>query len=245
MSRQVSQTPARFPSGVNNSLVGNDPRSLWRNYGAPDPTRYQTFHNDFYTYAAGDYTITQTGGTAALAAGAGGWLALTASTGGTDSIFMQHAAVSWYPEASAQIWFEARVKFDAVTTGNAIIGLVATDTTPLTNTDGVYFIKSTAGTGVLSFVVNGSSTATTVTTATTAVADTFVRLGFYVNPRDATVEYYIDGVKTGASVNTNLVAASGLALTMGIAATSAASRVLTVDYVTIAKERFWASNPTI
>lgn len=236
----MAQPPVRYPSGVSTSPRGANPNSLFRNYPAEHPSRLIRFHNDFFSYAAGDYTITQTGGSAALVDGSGGLLALTASTGGTDSIFMQHAKISWYPSAGNQLWFDTRIKMDAVSTGNMIIGLVAQDTTPLTNTDGLYFIKSTAGTGVLSFVQNASSTATT-NTATTLVADTFVRLGFYYNGKDA-VEYFVDGLKVGTNTVTNLPSA-GMTFTMGVAATSAVARVLTVDYVSIANERYTPANP--
>ena len=238
MSRQISKTPMRVPAGLNNTT---NTIGLWRDFGAMDPTRFQDFKNDFLTYAAGDYTITQTGGSAALAAGSGGWLALTASTGGTDSIYMQHVAASWAMEAGKRAWFETRFKLSAITAGTAIIGLVATDTTPETNTDGIYFHKNVAGTGVVDFVVKGSSTATTASTITTLAADTFVRLGFFYNGVDA-IEYFVDGVKAGTSVSTNLPSAN-LTFTMGVAATTATARVLTIDYVAMAKERLYANSP--
>lgn len=233
--------PVRFPAGVNNGLRGGDPRGIYRNLPTVVPHRLAQYHNDYFSYAAGDWTITQTGGTAALADGDGGQIALVASTAGTDSIFMQHPKLSWYAAAGKQMWFSTRLKMDAVTTGNMIVGLVAQDTTPLTNTDGIYFIKSAAGTGAIDFVVRASSASTTASTVTTLVANTFVRLGFYYNGKDA-VEYFVDGLKVGESVITNLPAV-GLTLTQGVAATSVAARTLTIDYNYVSAERFTAANP--
>ena len=243
MSRQASRTPVRFPAGVNNSLAGANPAALLSGYGALDPTRYIATFNDHFTYAAGDYTITQTGGTAALADGAGGWLALTASTGGTDSIYMQNAKKSFYPDTVSRLWYEVRLKMDAVSTGTFVCGLIVTDTTPASNTDGIYFQKATAGTGAIDFVVNGSSTATTASAITTMTADTFIRLGFHYNPRGSELTYYVNGVQAGSTVTTNYPTSAGLTLTKGVAATSAVARTLTFDYEFAAQER-WTPNAT-
>lgn len=233
--------PVRYPGGINNALRGADPRGIYRNLPTLVPHRVAEYFNDFYDYAAGDFTITQTGGTAALVDGDGGQIALVASTGGTDSIFLQHPKLSWYPEAGKQMWFSTRLKMDAVTTGNMIIGLVAQDTTPLTNTDGIYFTKPTAGTGAIDFIVRGSSTSTTASAVTTLAANTFTRLGFYYNGKDG-VEYFVDGLKIGTSAITTLPSA-GLTLTLGVAATSVVARTLTLDYTYVSKERFTPASP--
>jgi hypothetical protein len=243
MSRQASRTPSRCPAGYNNSLAGANPASLLANYPDRDPTRLVLHFDDYFKYASTDWTTTQTGGTAAGSAGDGGWLALVASTGGTDSIYQQHIAQSFYPSTTQRLWYEIRVKMDAVSTGTAVFGLIVTDTTPGTNTDGIYFQKAAAGTGSIDFVVNASSTATTTSAIATMVGGTFIRLGFMYDPRANEVAYYVDGLQKGTAVTTNFPSAAGLALTHGVAATSAAARTLTIDYELAAKER-WTPNST-
>ena len=226
--------PTRLPSGYNNIPEGNRQHPL-RMLPAPDPTRLVEYFNDFLSYDTDDWTLTQSGGTVALADGDGGLATLTASTGGTDYCYLQVPKLQFYPEVGKQLWFEARLKLDAVSTGKAVVGLVAQDATPIANTDGIYFAKDTAGTGAIDFVVKKTSTATTAAAIKTAVADTFVRLGFYYDGK-STISYYVDGVKAGDVAATNLPSA-GLTVTIALLATSAAERVLTVDYVYAAKER--------
>ena len=61
----------RYPNGVTNVAAN----SILGAYGAPDPTRFHEFFDDFDRFVAADWTITKTGtGTTALFAEDGGVL---------------------------------------------------------------------------------------------------------------------------------------------------------------------------
>ena len=241
MTRQVSRTPVRYPSGVNNSLSGANPGTAWRMYGDADSTRYQKYENDFMTYVAGDWTITDVGtDTTALTDGDGGQITITTGAAGTDSRFHQLPKLMFYPEAGKQMWFEAKIKADSATLSNIVIGLQAQDTTPLAVSDGIYFIKA-SGAATYDFIVKAENVATTASAAGSIAAATFLRLGFYYNGSDA-VEYFADNVKLGSLAITNLPSA-GLTLSFGLAASTAVARTLVVDYIACVKERLTPNAP--
>lgn len=112
-----------------------------------------------------------------------------------------------------KLWFEARVKVNtiAVTKFDAFIGLgelmTLTATVPITATAGamadqnfVGFLRpgtSTTGDGsILRFCykANGVTAVTVKDTASTFVADTYIKLGFTFDPIDYKLRFFIDNV---------------------------------------------------
>ena len=94
-------TPVRYPNGVTNAGP-NDPL---RNFVDTDPTKVYRYFNDFHTYVAGDWTVTETqaGATQAINAGAaGGVLLLTNDTGNTDVNQLQLASETFKYVAGKQ-----------------------------------------------------------------------------------------------------------------------------------------------
>lgn len=243
MTRQVSRTPARFPSGVNNSLEGGNPNTLMHALGALDPTRFHSYYNDFDVYAAGDWTATDVGtNTAALTGVDGGNLLVTTGTDNPASKYFQLVAAGFAPVAGYKQWFEVRFKTGSgtITLPDIVFGMQALDTTPLAVSDGIYFIKAN-GAATVDFIVKGSSTATTASAITSLAASTSYSFGWFYNGKDE-VQYFVNGVKFGTAAITNLPSVV-LTPSFGINATTAASQTLTMDYIWSCKER-WTTNFT-
>ena len=139
--------PTHFPNGVSNQVKGN-PLS---NYPYLDPFKYYTYHDDFFEYHAGIYTITTTeagtgSATEAITAGAGGQLLITNAAGDNDLDFFQLKGESFKWDSSKRMFFTSRFKTNDVTQSEIVMGLQITDTTPLDVTDGIYFLKLDADT---------------------------------------------------------------------------------------------------
>jgi hypothetical protein len=244
MTRQVSRTPVRFPSGVNTSLNGANPNTWQRMLGRDDLTRYFQFFRDFDTYGAGDLVITDVGTSlaTALTDGDGGVVLITTGADNPSSRFFQAPKLMFYPTAGKQMWFTARWTASQASDTDIILGLVAQDTTPLANTDGLYFIKAN-GAATYSFVTNSASTATTASAIGTLTAATFVETSFYYDG-NGNVEYFINNVKQG-TLSTNVLSAgtTGLTPTFGIKSNSANARTLSIDYIWAIEERRYPNNP--
>ena len=234
-------SPTRFPNG-SGTVRSSDPLGM---YGLQDPTKYHTFFTDFDKYAASDWVITVVeagAGSAseALADADNGVLVITNDSADDDSVFMQWAGgagnvIENYKFVSGEpLWFKTRFKISDATQSDMIMGLVFKTTTPLANTDGVYF-TSADGSAAVSLVVNKNSTATT-TSVTTMADDTYVELAFYYNGSDS-ITAYADGVAVASSAITNLPDDEELSLTFGLQNGAAASKVMTIDYVFVTKQR--------
>jgi hypothetical protein len=228
--------PSRFPNGVGNVTKSNNLGM----YGAPDPAKWHTFFDDFDTYAAADWVVTTTelgAGSATEAVGDvdGGALVLTNAAGDNDLDFLQLAGESFLFESGKRLIFKARFKVSDATQSDFIMGLQITDTTPLDVTDGVFFQKDDGDTN-LDFHVEKDNTATSASAVATVADDTFIEVGFDYDGKDK-IEYYIDGVKTGTSVTTNLPDDEILTVSFGIQNGEVAAKSMTIDYIFAAKER--------
>lgn len=225
----------RFSKGVTNIPQG----STLGTYLAMDPTKIHEFFSDYDTYAAGDYTVTATGaGTAAAASGDGGLLAVTTSGTSADNVFMQLTNGTFLLDATKRAWFKARIKVDNIATVQLFAGLQSVTTTPLTATDGIYFIKTNAGTSLDVIVRKNTTTGSTSQTGQVAlVNDTFVDIGWYYDGADK-VLFYANGAQIGTFTTVSAYFPDAiLTPSFGIQTGAAATRLLTVDYVFAAKER--------
>ena len=202
----------------------------------PDVTKAHTYFDDFDTYTAADWTVTETGvATQALANEDGGVLLVTNAAADDDASFSQKVGESFKFEAGKKLWFEARLKVSDATQSDWVVGLQITDTTPLAVTDGVYFRKDD-GDANIDFVVIKNSTATTATAVSVNVDATYVRLSFYYNGVDEIV-YFVDGVRQGKSVTTNLPDDEELTISFGVQNGEAVAKTMSVDYILSAKAR--------
>lgn len=226
-------TPVRYPGGVTN-VSAIDPL---RDLPVPSPTRLHTFFDDFDTYIATNWTVTETqaGATQATTAGDGGLLLLTNSAADNDVNQLQ-AQETFKIAVGKKLWFAARWKVSNATETDVYVGLIITDTDIVGGvSDGVYFRKADDATA-LTHVLELNAAETSASVGTIA-ADTFYTTSFYYNGRDS-VEVYLDGVKVASHTTlTNLCTDEELAVTLSLTNGSAAAHTMTVDYIYAAKER--------
>lgn len=235
--------PTRYPSGVT-TVPSNNPLGQ---FGLPDPTGWHVWFDDFDDYAAAQWIITTTeagagSATEAISSADGGVLVVTNDAADDDADFFQWSgtdasgAVETFKFiAGKKLFFKTRFKVSDATQSDFVVGLQITDTTPLAVSDGVYWRKDD-GDANLDFVVIKDSTATTATAASTVADDTWMTLAFYYNGVDG-IEYYKDDVKLGTSALTNLPDDEELTISFGIQNGEAVAKVMSVDYIFVAKQR--------
>ena len=200
---QTGSPPTRLSSGVSTSAT----EFLFGNLPQPTPARINLYHNDFNTYAAGDWTVTTGGtGTSALIDGNGGLLAVTTSTLITDIQANQLVKKSYAFTANSQFWFGINFKINHAS-NTAMMAGVSNTFAALAPTDGVYFSKP-AGAATMNLVIRAGSTSTTLTVGT-VVADTYYSMGFYYDGKASPTLYgfstipYLNGTAPfGATGNT-------------------------------------------
>jgi len=207
----------------------------------PSDQTFYMYHNDFFTYSSGDWTITTTEagtGTAseAVTSSAGGALLLTNAAGDNDLDFLQLKGEAFKLSTSKKAYFSARFKVSDATQSDFVMGLQITDATPLATTDGVFFIKDDGDTN-LDFIVEKDSTSTDTTAIHTMEDDTFVTVTWFIDPDASKVFYSVNNAAPVSVVNTNLPDDEELTVSFGIQNGEAAAKTMTIDYVVAAVER--------
>lgn len=231
-------TTTNFIDGVTNVAES----TALGTYLYPDPTVCHTWFDDFDDYVAAEWTITETGtGTRAVGNLDNGILVVTNGASDDDANFLQWSGATnaatvetWKFVSGQKLWFKTRLKISDATQSDLVVGLQITDTTPLAVTDGVYFLKADGST-TLNLLVTKDSASTT-TAALTMVADTYYTLGF-VYDGASRIDIFVNDVRVGSSVTTNLVDDEELTLSFGIQNGEAAAKVLSLDYIMASKER--------
>lgn len=230
----------RFPNGITNVAVGD----IFNELKVPDPTLYHTFFEDFDTYAAGDWTVTETAGgaTQALAAGDGGLMLLTNTTTDNDINQIQNAIANFAPVAGKKLFLKCRFKVNETLQSEIAIGLqnaMVDGCTLATATDGIFFLKADGAATVNVYFRKDNSTGSSSASAIATMADdTFIELAAFYDGVDrlyyavnGTVTGYIDASSTYLP-NANL--APVISLKQGEATNA---KTATVDYLFIAQER--------
>ena len=227
-----------FPNGITNNTAQNILGSLKKE----DPTVYHEFFNDFDTYVAGDWTVTESdaGATQALADEDGGVLLLTNTATDDDLVALQKVGESFKFETGKKLYFKAKFKVSDATESDLVFGLQITDTTPLAVTDGVYFAKADGSTA-LSFNVVKDSTATTASSILTVADATYITVGFVYDGVDK-IEYYgstssANPTYLGKSVTTNLPDDEELTISFALQNGEAVAKTMSIDYILASKER--------
>jgi hypothetical protein len=247
------------PNGVTNAAL----YQTMAQAGILDPTWAHVYHNDFDTYAAGDWTVTKVGtGTAALAAVDGGQLLLTTTAGAADAVYNQLTAASFKVGGGKDVFFKFSGILSEITNSVIYAGLIATSATPISAADGVFISKPTgSGALQLNVVVGGVSTVVAFPAACAIVAATAFELGFHIdylgnveaffNPTTGADWQQLDPTSTsaGAMVTRGRVAAvANAAITNGLTTavlnpsfgllnSTAVARTLGCDYVTAVRNR--------
>ena len=193
----------------------------------PSDQTFYMYHNDFFTYNSGDWTITTTeAGTGsaseAVTSSAGGALLLTNAAGDNDLDFLQLKGEGF--------------KLSDVDQSDFVMGLGITDTTPLDTTDGVFFISADGDAG-LDFLVEKDNSATTTEDVATMADDTFITVTWFIDPDASKVFYSVNNAAPVGVVNTNLPDDEELTVSFGIQNGEAVAKTMTIDYVVAAVER--------
>lgn len=209
----------------------------------PGDLAYSVYFNDFTDpkdYTAADWTITTTeagAGSASEAIGNldGGVLVVTNDAADDDADFFQLAKETWKFEAGKRLMFAMRFKVSDATQSDVVVGLQITDTTPLAVSHGVYFLKADADTK-FDFKVAKDSAETTSEEVATLVDDTYIILGFEYDGYGAVCPW-VDGVRGQPVAVTNLPDDEELTISFGIQNGEAVAKIMSVDYIYVAKER--------
>jgi hypothetical protein len=232
----TSPLVTRFPNGVTN-VADNSPFADLR---MPDPTQYHTYFNDFDTYAAAEWTVTETqaGATQALTNGDGGLLLLTNSAADNDLVALQKVGESFTMEAGKKAFFKCRFRVSDATQSDVVIGLQVTDITPLDVTDGIYFIKDDDAAS-LSIICRKDATtgSNRVNNIATLANNTYVTLSWFYDGVDR-LEYSVNDVTVGSmSASASFLPDTSMTISFALQNGEAVAKTMTVDYIFVAKER--------
>jgi hypothetical protein len=230
--------PTRFQSGLSTAYSNE----ILYNYPLPDPFHTgstsdlgsTSYMNDFNTLIGTDFTVTGTSSTFALGNAVGGIGVLTPG-GATTATAAYKNGQSFQLIAGNRFWYTTRFKVSAVA-GNVAyyVGLRNGSAT----TDGLWFAKAAASTSI-NLVSTVNSTATTlITGVATAVADTYIGLGFYFDGTDLLV--YVNNALV-SRVSAPTIGSTGTNLTNAVLGpvlqiTPTATDTLTVDFIGTAQE---------
>lgn len=226
----------RFQFGVTNVSETD----LFSDMVQPDPTLFHEYFNDFDTYTAGDWVVTETqaGATQALTAGDGGLLLLTNSAADDDLVALQKTPAAWTFTSGKKLFFRCRFKVSDATQSDLVFGLQVVDVTPLDVTDGVYFLKADGARTVDVICRKNATTGSTSAAAvTTLTDDTFVELGFYYDGQSRVYYEVNNSVLGSLDGSSAFLPDTTCTVSFALQNGEAAAKTMTVDYVYVAKER--------
>lgn len=225
----------RWPSGITNA----SPYSTLGNMGQPDPSKFHNFWDDFDTYVAADWIVTEVGtATQALTAGDGGQLLVTNSALAPDSSYQQNLVASFLLEAGKRAFFKARFKVSEALQSIIQLGLIVADTTPLDATDGIYFMKDDGDAQLDVYVRKNATTgSTSATNIATVASDTFMSVGWEYDGKSAVRVFVNDVHVTTLDGSSTYLPDTVLAVSFGVGNGEAVAKTMTMDYIFAAKER--------
>lgn len=227
--------PRRFTNGVGTAAGGTNTGM----FIMPDPTKVHVYFNDFDTYVAGDWTVTNSGtATEALTDADGGRLLLTHdATTDDNTCFLNKVGESFKVVSGKKMWFKALFRASEATQHDLVIGLQITDTTPLAVTDGIYFQKDDGDTNI-DFHVTKNSSSSSLSGIGTLAAATDISVGFYYDG-GTKVYAYVNDVEVGSvTPGTNLPDDEELTISIASQTGDAVgTHTMTIDYVFAASER--------
>ena len=218
-----------FPNGV-----------FWKE----DPIKMPAYTNHFMKptdYSTNDWTVTNTGaGTEAIANTKNGELVLTNAAADNDLISIQLQKETFGFTSNRRFFYRVRLKLSDATQSDMLAGIVITDTTPLSNSDGVYFRKDDGDTNI-DFVVNKDSTASTASAIGTMADDTYIELAFAYDGVNSLIKYWVDGgtdsgEPNGELATTNLPDDEALTVTFFVQNGEAVAKILTIDWVDVRQD---------
>jgi hypothetical protein len=237
--------PVSFPSGVSTAAKG----TALHTYPAQDPTKVYTYFDDFDTYTAGDWTVTEINdATQALKADEPfGALLVTLAGADNDGSQSQLTTENFTLSAGKKAWFKARFKVSDATQSDFAIGLVILDTTILGSvdgagaTDGVFFSKEDGDTNLDINCQKNATTGQLRAAAIGTVADDTYLVVSYEFDGVRYIKYFVDGVHKGTLDLTTTLSTylpdTALTVSFALLAGEAEATTMTIDYLFAAIER--------
>lgn len=235
-------TTTRLPNGITNSLVG----TMFQDLQVPRRTTYYEYFNDFDTYTAADWVVTETdaGATQAVVAGAGGLLALQNTAAASDIVSLQYAGgtgsvrpLFQYLSGKDMI-VAARFKVDSATLASFTVGLAIADTSPIASlpANGVFINKTGASANPRGIVnISGTSVIGQVTGGA-VVADTFFEVAMAYTAEQGLWRFYLGDSAAQLTAGT-LGPSALLAPTIAVGNGDGNARLLTIDWLYCATAR--------
>jgi hypothetical protein len=243
-------SPQRYTSGISTAAKG----STLFNYPAPDPTKVFTYFDDFYTYTAADWTVTEVNdATQALVADEPfGALILTTAGADNDGSQGQLTTENFTLSVGKKAWFKARFKVSDATQSDFAIGLIVLDTTILGSTDGdgatdgIFFAKEDGDTQLDVYCQKNTTTGQKSASNIATVGTSYITVGFEWDGKRY-VNYFVDDVKKGeldlhplapvSGAPTDYLPDTPVTVSYALLAGEGAAKTMTIDYLFAAIER--------
>ena len=225
-----------YPNGVSNAAANSFEDMA--DFPFPDQSRWIKYFEDFFTYLAADWTVTEVGvATQALTDAEGGVLLITNAAADNNSSFSQKVGEMFSLSTAKDFWFKARFSVSDATESDVVMGLQITDTTPLAVTDGIYFIKAD-GAATVDLVIVKDSVATTLASVATMADATFIELAFHYNSSRGKLTVYADDAEVASTTTLdNLPDDELLTISYGVQNGEAVAKTMSVDYIAAVAER--------
>ncbi len=220
-------TTSRLPHGLTTTTRGTDLGM----YILPDPTKANQYFSDFNNFVLSSWN-SDLGGTIAVGDQDGGVLLFTttAGDGNTDNLFQ--TGRSFLIEPGKKAWYSIRYKLSSAANLTTVFGLATAKA--LSPTDGIYF-ESDDENPIINFIIRKNNVSV-VTEITTGVDDTYLTLGFYY-AGGSSIKVFLNNEPVVDVPAANIPDDETLGLTFHVNNGTTGSKVATVDYVFVAKER--------
>ncbi len=251
-----SYSPTRStggPLGANHRFNGL-PLEVVGQIGQAGTSGIQTVFDHFYSWkgpaghvtapAAGWFVEGSNNSESATALASTQFGVLQLSTGTVDNNFIQMrlAGEAFRYVSGKRLWCFARFAMSDADDMETYFGLSLTDTNFLDTlpTDGIFFEKAETATSFdFHARQNGTSTERTAIAGTLA-DDTYIELGFTVNPYGSIIPWY-NGTALNASVvgasNANIPDDEDLTIILGCQTGAAAANTINLDWLLVGQER--------
>lgn len=174
----------RFPFGTSDQQENTPFNSV--PFATKGLVNFYQYFNDFMSYLAGEWTITNAnGGTLALLDEAGGVLRVTNGATAAWLVSAQKVGNAFLPVIGKKFAARVKVRTDDVINGAILAGLALTDTTPLDATDGIFLLKADASAALVLTVANAAAGANRETLALgNMVVDTWFTMDLFYDGID-------------------------------------------------------------
>lgn len=225
----------RFPNGVNNQALD----TIFSSLPFSPPVDFYQYLEDFMTYAAAEWTVTETqaGATQALTDGAGGQLLITNSAADDDAVTMQKVGEAFLPVVGKLFAARLRFKVSDATQSDLLVGLAITDTTPLDATDGIYVTKADGSTALNLIVRKDATTGSESLALGNMANDTFIIVDLFYDGGDRLYAAVNGSVVGYLPYTTAYIPDTEITPTIALVNGEAAAKTLTVDLLWFAQQR--------